>query len=158
MTGDVNPPNPESVDALVSVVQRLADDERARSGALTARAANLAGFAGTILASSATLAVGGALRGRRRQLVDVGEVREFADDRWVSRDATEIKRIWLVSLSETLGTDRANNDRRARLAEAAAVALLVGLLAVAAQAIVLGVDAILYNDAPQVTSGRIVDV
>lgn len=181
MAGDRDAPHPDSVEALVSVVERLADDERARTQALTARASTLAGFAGTILAivaalgreafkldlgnvgdpfmrvlflvsvvalaSSATLAIGGVLRARRRTLVGIEAVRQFANSGWVTKEAAAIKHDWLVSLGDTLAQDRANNDRRAQLGEAAAVALLVGLLAVAGQALVLGLDALLYIDA-----------
>jgi hypothetical protein len=100
------------------------------------------------LALSATLAVGGVLRARRRELVDVEAVHEFAEAPWVTKDPAAIKQVWLVSLGETLTRDRENNDHRARLGEAAAIALLVGLLALAGQAVVLGVDALLSSDQP----------
>lgn len=161
----------------MSIAQRVNDDERARTTALTTRAATIAGFDGTILAvltalggqelklrfgsvgdplvrslfllsalalaTSATLAVGGVLHGRRRKLISVAAVQRFADREWVTKDAAAIGHEWLVNLGETLARDRTNNDRRAQLGKAAAIALLVGLLAVAGQAVVLGVDAFL---------------
>jgi hypothetical protein len=181
--------NLQSVEALVAVVERLVDDERARSGTLTARASTLAGFSGTILAvvatlgreaftldlgrvgepvvrvlflvsivalaAAATLAVGGVLRARDRRLVDAETVQAFAEAPWVTKEPASIKRDWLVSQGKTLRQDRANNDRRARLGEAAAIALLVGLLAVAGQAVVLGVDELLYgHEAARAGAGR----
>ena len=192
MPDEPDAPKPETVEALVLVAQRLADDERARSGTLTARASTLAGFSGTILAivatlgreafkldlgdlgdplmaalfilsivalaTSAALATGGVLRARRRQLVDIDAVLEFPDSTWVTKEAVEIRHTWLVSLGMTLAQDRLNNDRRARLGEAAAIALLVGLLALAGQAMVLGVDALLYEEAPIAASTQPPDV
>jgi hypothetical protein len=170
-------PKIESVDALVAIVERLADDERSRGETLMSRAATLAGFSGTILAvvatlgresfkldlgsvgnpsvrvlflfsvvaltSAAILALRGALRAQTRELVDVADVREFSDSPWITMDPAEIKQNWLVSLAKTLAKDRSNNDRRASLGEAAGAALVLGLLAVAGQAVVLGVDAVL---------------
>jgi len=50
----------------------------------------------------------------------------------------------LASLGQQLKAERRSNDRKARLADHAARALLVGLLAVAAQTIVFAVDELAY--------------
>jgi hypothetical protein len=172
-------PRPDSVDALVTVAERLADDERARTTALTTRGSTLAGFGGTILsvvavlgreafkldlgeigdplepilfltslaalAFSAALGIGGVLRGRPRHLIETEAVWEFSEPEWEATDPTRIKHLWLGSLGRTLDQDRANNARRAVLIKAAAIALLFGILAVAAQAMVLGIDQLLYS-------------
>jgi hypothetical protein len=94
------------------------------------------------LVAAATLALGGALRARPRELVGVADVGTFPDR--MTEESVEIKRVWLGSLWLTLERDRSNNDRRAELGEAAGVALLVGLIAVAGQAVALGVDELLF--------------
>ena len=48
-------PNPEGVEELLKTVERFVDDERARGQGLDAKTSTLAGFAGTILALTATL-------------------------------------------------------------------------------------------------------
>ena len=73
----------------------------------------------------------------------VESVRDFATPESTARDPAEIKRLWLVSCGATLARDRMNNDRRAGLGEAAAIALLVGLITVAGQALVVGADELL---------------
>lgn len=48
-------PNPEAVEELLRIVERLTADERARGQGLDSKTSTLAGFAGTILALTATL-------------------------------------------------------------------------------------------------------
>jgi hypothetical protein len=96
------------------------------------------------LVAAATLAVGGALRARARELLAVADVRDFPNPPWITAEPVEIKRKWLASLATTLEQDRSNNDRRAKLGQAAGVALLIGLIAVAGQAVALGVDELIF--------------
>ena len=165
-------PRAESVEALLSLTQRVADEERARTAALTTKTSTLAGFSGTILAivlalgrdlfarplgdpaaalvpilfvvsvlalaTAGTLAIRGVLRTQQRLTIDADQLRAFAAPPWTSTDPIEINGNALASLARAIGHDRALNDRKARLADMAALALLVGLLAVAGQALCLG--------------------
>jgi len=96
------------------------------------------------LATAATHAIGGVLRPQPRQFVAIEQVQELAAPPWISMDPTEIKGNMLTTLGTSLESQRSLNDSRARLADHAAGALLVGLLALAAQALVLAVDELAY--------------
>lgn len=167
-------PQAESVEALLNVAQRIADEERARSATLTSKTSTLAGFSGTILAIvsglgrellsrplrdplddlvlllfvvavialafALALAIRSVLRTQPRLTVDTDQLRAFAAPPWTSADPTEIKGNMLASLARAVSRDRELNDRKARLADRAALALLVGLLALAAQALCLALD------------------
>ncbi|HEX8207641.1 MAG TPA: hypothetical protein VF587_16375 [Solirubrobacteraceae bacterium] len=91
------------------------------------------------LGAAATLAVRGAVGARRRQLVDAETIREFAEAAWVTRDAADVKRESIATMATILERDRVNNDRRARLLDIAGLALLVGVLALAGQAALIGI-------------------
>jgi hypothetical protein len=97
------------------------------------------------LAAAAALAVGGVLRPMQRHVVETAQVREFGDSRWLAAPKVEVQGNMVVSLGDTLERERQLNDARARLATAATLALLVGLVAVAAQALTLGIDALVYG-------------
>jgi hypothetical protein len=167
----------DSVAALLAVAQRVAEDERARGVALTAKASTLAGFSGTILslvaalgraqfdrsvgsvadvilgalfllsvlalAAAGTFAIRGVLSPRPRFAISARQLRAFAGPPWTSADPVEIDGNMLASLATAVGRDREENDRRATLADRAALALLIGLLAVAGQAVSLGVTELL---------------
>jgi hypothetical protein len=90
------------------------------------------------LASAATLAIGGVLRPQTRLAIRTEQVQQFAAPPWVSADPVQIKGNMLASLAQSLEKERLLNDGKARLADRAACALLVGLLALAGQALVLG--------------------
>jgi hypothetical protein len=94
------------------------------------------------LATAASLAVG-VLRAQTRELVNVAVVRAFAGQPWIRKEPARIQQDWLASLGMTLERDRSNNDRRAKAGEAAGIVLLVGILCVAGQALVLGIDELL---------------
>ncbi len=167
-------PRAESVEALLSVAQRVADEERARGATLTTKTSTLAGFSGTILAivsalgrelfarplgspaddlipilfivsvvalaTAGALAIRGVLRTQPRLTIDTDQLRAFAAPPWTSTNPIEINGNMLASIARSVGQDRALNDRKARLADQAALALLIGLLAVAAQALCLGIN------------------
>ena len=96
------------------------------------------------LAAAATFAIGGVLRTQPRLLLDADQIVEFAGPRWLAAAPREINGNMLVSLGRGLKEERRLNDRKARRADHAARALLVGLFAVAAQAVVLAVDELVY--------------
>jgi hypothetical protein len=96
------------------------------------------------LATAVTLAIGGVLRTQLRLLVSSEQVIAFASPPWIYTDAVDIERDMLTSLGLTLDKERRLNDRRARLTNRAALALLVGLLTVAAQALVFSLDELVY--------------
>jgi hypothetical protein len=157
--------------ALLAIVERVADDERARAQTLSGKASTLAGFSGTILslvaalgrelfkldlgsvgdvavralfplsvvalAAAVTFAIAGVLRPQPRLLISAEQIGEFTTQRWMRATVTEIHGNMIKSLGGMVAQERATNDAKARLTAFAAAALLVGLLAVAAQALVL---------------------
>jgi hypothetical protein len=157
--------------ALLAIVERVADDERARGHTLSGKASTLAGFSGTILslvaalgrelfkldlgsagdtavrvlfpvsvlalAAAVTFAIVGVLRPQPRLAISAEQIGEFTTQRWISATVTEISGNMIKSLGDMVARERLSNDPKARLTGLAATALLVGVLGVAAQALVL---------------------
>jgi hypothetical protein len=90
------------------------------------------------LAAAGALALYGALRPRERFVIEPTEVRALATTRWLSRGKLAIEGALLTSLGEALEHDRKTNDLRARYAGYASAALLVGIVATASLAAILG--------------------
>jgi hypothetical protein len=96
------------------------------------------------LAAAATLAIGGVLHTQPRPLVDAEQVIEFNGPPWLSTDPRDINGNMLASLGQALKEERHANDLKATRTDRAAYALLIGLLAVATQAVILAVDELAY--------------
>jgi hypothetical protein len=96
------------------------------------------------LAIAVTLAIGGVLRPQPRLLVGSEEIIAFAHPPWTHTDPVDIEGEMLASLGLALEEERSLNDRKAAFTHRAAVALLIGLLAVAAQALVFALDELVY--------------
>lgn len=96
------------------------------------------------LTTAVTLAIRGVLQTKRRLMVDSEEVIAFASPPWIYADAVEIERKMLASLGVALAEERRLNDSKARFVDRAAQALLIGLLTVAAQALVFAIDQLVY--------------
>jgi hypothetical protein len=90
------------------------------------------------LAAAGALALYGALRPRERFVIEPAEVRALATTRWLSRGKLAIEGALLTSLGAALEHDRKTNDLRARYASYASAALLVGIVATASLAAILG--------------------
>jgi hypothetical protein len=90
------------------------------------------------LASAGVLALFGALRPRDRYVVEAAEVKALGTSAWLTKGKTAIEGALLTSLGEAFAHDRRLNDMRARYASGAAAALLVGIVATAALASILG--------------------
>jgi hypothetical protein len=97
------------------------------------------------LAAAAALAIGGVLRPVERLVLGTEQVIEFGELRWLTRPKVEVQGEMIETLGKALERERKLNTARAQLATWAAVALLVGLLAVAGQALTLGIDALAYG-------------
>jgi hypothetical protein len=89
------------------------------------------------LASASTLAIWGVLRTKIRLLIDTEQVLAFAKPPWIYVNAIEIEGNRLASLGQALTEERRVNDRKAEMADRASLALLIGVLALASQAIIV---------------------
>lgn len=96
------------------------------------------------LTTAVTLAILGVLRTRVRLLIDSDQIIAFASEPWIDTDAADIDGNMLASIGQALREERKLNDHKARITDRSAVALLVGLLCVAAQAVLLGVDDLVH--------------
>ncbi len=90
------------------------------------------------LAVAASLSLYGALRPRDRYVIDTAEVKQLATTTWLKMGKPAIQGALLTSLGEAFEHDRQVNDLRARYARQAAAALLVGIVASAGLAAILG--------------------
>jgi hypothetical protein len=168
-------PDHETVGELLTVLNRLVDDERARGQGLDGKSATLAGFTGTILALTATLgaellkldlggvgsavfrslyvvsivslgvaslvALVGVLRPQARLALAMDEIRRFSEFPLIAQPTVEIRGRMMNTLIDALEHERRLNDRKAALTRFSAASLALGFLAVAAQAVTLGVTA-----------------
>jgi len=90
------------------------------------------------LALAGALALYGALRPRERWVIETAEFKRLATTTWLKMGKPAIQGALLTSLGEAFEHDRELNDLRARYASYAAAALLVGIVATAALAAILG--------------------
>ena len=87
------------------------------------------------LAAGAILAVFGVLRPQERLAIARGEIRKFSTFPLIATPAMEIQGRMINTLVEAFERERSVNDRKARLTQQAALALVVGLVSVAAEAL-----------------------
>jgi hypothetical protein len=93
------------------------------------------------LVSAAAFAISGVLRTQQHLWISTDEVISFAAPRWTCADPVDVEGNMVASLGLALKEERRVNDRKARRTDLAALALLVGLLAVGAQALIFAVCA-----------------
>jgi hypothetical protein len=87
------------------------------------------------LACAAVLAVLGGLRPQQRLAISMTEIRSFAQYPLIAVEPMEIHGRMMNTLVEAIDYERQANDRKARFARRAAVALVVGFLASGAEAV-----------------------
>jgi hypothetical protein len=87
------------------------------------------------LACAAVLAVLGGLRPQQRLAISITEIRSFAQYPLIAVEPMEIHGRMMNTLVEAIDYERQANDRKARFARRAAVALVVGFLASGAEAV-----------------------
>jgi hypothetical protein len=83
----------------------------------------------------------GVLRPQPRMALTMDQVRLFSEFPLIAQPTVEIRGSMMNTLIEALGHERKLNDRKAGLTRLAAGGLAVGFVAVAAQAVTLGITA-----------------
>jgi hypothetical protein len=91
------------------------------------------------LAAGAILAVFGVLRPQERLAIARGEIRKFSTFPLIATPPMEIRGRMINTLVAAFERERSVNDRKARLTQQAALALVVGLVSVAAEALTVSV-------------------
>jgi hypothetical protein len=87
------------------------------------------------LAAGAILAVFGVLRPQERLAIARAEIRHFSEFPLIATAPMDIQGRMINTLTEALDRERLVNDRKARLTQLAALALVIGLLSVAGEAL-----------------------
>ena len=87
------------------------------------------------LAAGAVLAVFGVLRPQERLAISRAEIRHFAQFPLISTSPMEIQGRMINTLVEAFERERHLNDRKAKLTQLAALALVIGLVSVAGEAL-----------------------
>jgi hypothetical protein len=93
------------------------------------------------LGFAALIALIGVLRPQPRLALAMDEIRRFSEFPLIAQPPVEVQGTMMNTLIEALAHERALNDRKARLTRVAAAGLAVGFVAVAAQAVTLGIAA-----------------
>ena len=87
------------------------------------------------------VALVGVLRPQPRLALAMDEIRRFSEFPLIATPTVEVQGTMMNTLIDALAHERALNERKARLTRVAAAALAVGFVAVAAQAVTLGLTA-----------------
>jgi hypothetical protein len=93
------------------------------------------------LAVASLVALVGVLRPQPRLALAMAEIRRFPEFPLIAEPKLEIQGTMMNTLIDALEHERGLNDRKARLTRIAAGSLAVGFVAVAAQAVTLGLTA-----------------
>jgi hypothetical protein len=93
------------------------------------------------LGVASLVALVGVLRPQPRLALAMDEIRRFSEFPLIATPTVEVQGTMMNTLIEALAHERALNERKARLTRVAAVALAVGFVSVAAQAVTLGLTA-----------------
>ena len=91
------------------------------------------------LGVASLVALIGVLRPQPRLALAMEEIRRFSEFPLIAQPVIEVQGTMMNTLIDALAHERALNERKARLTRVAAVSLAVGFVAVAAQAITLGI-------------------
>jgi hypothetical protein len=91
------------------------------------------------LGVASLVALIGVLRPQPRLALTMEEIRRFSEFPLIAAPTVEVQGTMMNTLIEALGVERALNERKARLTRIAALCLAVGFVAVAAQAVTLGI-------------------
>jgi hypothetical protein len=91
------------------------------------------------LGAASLVALIGVLRPQPRLALAMDEIRRFSEFPLIAQPTVEVQGTMMNTLIDALAHERALNERKARLTRVAAVSLAVGFVAVAAQAITLGI-------------------
>jgi hypothetical protein len=92
-----------------------------------------------MLAGAAALSIGGVLRPQPHLRLSMDEIRRFREFPVIATQRMEIQGQMLATLVEALAAEREINERKARLTQFAARALVGGYVAVAAMAVTFAV-------------------
>jgi hypothetical protein len=87
------------------------------------------------LGAGAILAVGGILRPQSRLAVSRSEIKRFAEFPLIATPPVELQGRMINTLAEALSVERHLNDRKAKLTQYAAYALVAGLLGIVGEAL-----------------------
>ena len=93
------------------------------------------------LGFASLVALVGVLRPQPRLALAMEEIRRFSQFPLIAQPTVEVQGTMMNTLIEALAHERALNERKARLTRVAAASLAVGFVAVAAQAVTLGITA-----------------
>ena len=93
------------------------------------------------LGVASLIALVGVLRPQPRLALAMDEIRRFSEFPLIAQPLVEVQGTMMNTLVEALAHERALNERKGRLTRVAAIALAVGFVGVAAQAVTLGIAA-----------------